>query len=225
MATLEATPSPEKKPSPVPTRGGLYDWELTSISDVELEVEDMPSDPGETEPKEAERHQLQDPQKSETPVESKEEPLARQGSPGHFKQSSTPPRGDETPLSSAGSSISPSKDTGERQHSRKFWRFSVPKFLKRSHSEQQPVGFSPTQPSSAKPKSLSPSPLSQKSPSSMMSPRDVPGQKKPADIFVRSAGTPKVSEEVQTAPPPPLIKLVNITDQDFVPREVSKRFI
>ena len=223
MATLEATPSPEKKPSPVPTGGGP-------------EVErDMPCKLGEAEPKEAEKHQLQDRQTGKIPVESKKEPLTGQAGLPHFKQSSASPSGgEEIPSGSAESLISSSKDT-ERRHGRKFWHFSLPKFLRRGQSEQQPLAGSaakyvvqsPTQSPSGKSKSfqVSPSPQSQKSPSSLRSPRGVPGQKVDVSrMFVRSVqiGSRKVSKEVQSASS--LIRLVNITDKDVLPREVSTRF-
>ena len=232
MATLEATPSPEKKPSPVLTRSGLFNWETISESEIELEVslelEHLPSKPEETEPKE-------DPQKRKTPLESKEErqePLTEQAGP-HFKQSSASPRGEGAPLGSAGSSISSSKakskDTEERQRGRKSWLFGLPKFLKRG---QQPAAAkyvvqSPSQsPSGKSSKSLSPSPQPQKSPSPLVWPsRGVPKQKVNLNIFVKQpaqAGTPGVSKGVQSVSPP--IRLANITDKDFAPQEVSTRF-
>ena len=235
MATSEATPSPEKKRSPVPisTRGGSYYWETSESG--EYEVEHLrpsidyytygPSKPEETEPKEVERHLLQDPQKR------KEGPLTEQAGP-RFMQSLALPRGKV-------GSISSSKGTEERQHGRKFWHFGLPKFVKRGHMYsgqlgQQPVGSvakcmvqSPTHsPYGKSSKSLSPSPQSQKSPSPLWAPRGVPEQKVDVRIFVKpaQAGTPEVSRGVQSTSPPITNRLANITDKDFVPREVSTRF-
>ena len=232
MATLEATPSPEKKPPPVMTRGGLCNWETISESEIELEVslelEHLPSKPEETKPKE-------DPQKRKTPVESKKDPLTGEQAGAHFKESSASPHGEEAPLGSAGSSISSSKasskDTEEGQHGRKSWPFGLPKFLKRG---QQPAAAkyvvqSPSQSPSGESKSLNPSPQSQKSPSPLAWPSRhsrgaVPKQKVDLKIFVKpaQAGTPGVSKGVQSVSPP--IRLANITDKDFVPQEVSTRF-
>ena len=230
MATLEATPSPEKKPPPVMTRGGLWNWETISESEIELEVslelEHLPSKPEETEPKE-------DPQKRKTPVESKKDPLTGEQAGPHLEESSASPHGEEAPLGSAGSSISSSKDTEERQHGRKSWPFGgLPKFLKRG---QQPgaakyVVQSPSQSPSGESKSLNPSPQSQKSPSPLAWPSRhsrgaVPKQKVDLKIFVKPAQASQkggVSKGVQSVSPP--IRLANITDKDFVPREVSTRF-